>query len=107
MSGGPWYVVAKDTKKNVVYISRDYYADDKPRDTFIVDQLNWITGVPKKRNLRMKIRHGATFHDCVIAVDEQDKVHVKLAQRDQGIAPGQFAVFYDGGVCLGGGIIFG
>ena len=26
-------------------------------------------------------------------------------ERDQGIAPGQFAVLYDGQVCLGGGVI--
>lgn len=107
LSGGPWYVVAKDPNKNIVYISRNYYADDKPRNAFVVDRVNWIAGAPDKRNLRMKIRHGASFHDCAVVVDEQGLVHVNLAQRDQGIALGQFAVFYDGQVCLGGGVIAG
>ena len=29
MSGGPWYVCAKDTAANVVYVTRDYYSVDK------------------------------------------------------------------------------
>ena len=105
LSGGPWYVVDKNTDKNIVYISRDYYADDKVRDIFVVDKVNWIAGVPNKQNLRIKIRHGAPFHECAIDMDQQGRVHVKLACSDQGIAPGQFAVFYDGKNCLGGGVI--
>ena len=31
--------------------------------------------------------------------------HVRLRGRDKGLAPGQFAAFYDGEVCLGSGVI--
>ena len=30
---------------------------------------------------------------------------VQLGARDKGLAPGQFAAFYDGEVCLGSGVI--
>lgn len=34
LSGGPWYCVRKDTRMNAIYISRNYFDSDKPRDTF-------------------------------------------------------------------------
>lgn len=105
LSGGPWYVVRKDTINNIVYISRSYYTEEKKRNQFLVTDINWLTGsMPQKNNLCIKMRHGKLFHDCVISLNK-DGLLVRLAERDQGIASGQFAVFYDKYVCLGGGVI--
>lgn len=105
LSGGPWYVVAKDTEKNIVFISKNYYAEDKERDTFIIKSCNWITKAPDKDQLQIKIRHGAYLHDCTLESIDTDSYKVTLTRRDQAIAPGQFAVLYDGEECLGGGVI--
>jgi len=106
LSRGPWYVVAKDPKKNIVYISRDYYSEDKSRDTLEVKKINWISGdVPEKNNLQVKIRHGKHRYITKIDFVGKNAAMVKLNHSDQGIAPGQFAVFYDGDICLGGGVI--
>jgi tRNA-specific 2-thiouridylase len=43
--------------------------------------------------------------DCIIDWINDDILKVKLDNSDSGIAPGQFAVFYDEDVCLGGGVI--
>ena len=37
--GGPWYVVEKDTKNNVVFVSRNYYSIDKRWKVFRVGSL--------------------------------------------------------------------
>lgn len=107
LSGGPWYVVAKDVEKNIVYISKQYYAEDKLRDTFTINNCNWINQSPTGAGLRVKIRHGAHMHDCTLESLNSDNLQYKvtLGMRDQAIAPGQFAVFYDGEQCLGGGVI--
>lgn len=105
LAGGPWYVVTKDTDKNCVYVSRNYYANDKRRDTFEVASCNWIAGKPNKEALKVKMRHGKQLHDCIVTLLPNDRAHVHLMADDQGIAPGQFAVFYDDQVCCGAGII--
>jgi tRNA-specific 2-thiouridylase len=106
LGGGPWYVVAKDAQANRIYISKDYHADDKQRDTFIVHNMHWISGkATQKMKLEVKLRHGAHKHACVINPTDDGRYLVQLASRDQGIAAGQFAVFYDGNECLGAGII--
>ncbi len=105
LAGGPWYVVSKDIEKNIVYISRNYYAVDKKRNSFSVVNLNWFTKPPEKEKLQVKIRHGAYRHASTVKIDVSGNVAVVLTMRDQGIAAGQFAVFYDGKVCLGGGTI--
>ncbi len=107
LSGGPWYVVDKSPEDNTVFISRAYYDERKVRDRFIISQGNWfvkpesLTDIP----LRVKIRHGAADYGCTLHALDQDLYMCILDGRDQGIAPGQFAVFYVDSWCIGGGVI--
>ncbi len=107
LSGGPWYVVAKDTGKNIVYISNKYHEPDKVRNQFDVASFNWTTGIaPTKYDLKVKVRHGEYFYNASIIFSENKvKAHVALDGCDQGIASGQFAVFYHENECLGSGVI--
>lgn len=107
LSGGPWYVVKKDIPNNRIYISRRKDMEDKYRDEFIAGNFNWILQErPQKENLLVKIRHGATIYDSKVTFIDDDTARVKLDRVDtHGIAPGQFAVLYDGNICLGGGVI--
>ena len=59
----------------------------------------------------MKIRHGPrlvagtlTLTDFSSSFFGQEGT-VKLDQKDGGLAPGQYVVFYDGDECFGGGVI--
>lgn len=104
LGGGPWYVVKKDIEKNIIYISRENLTD-RARKEFIVDKFNWI-GREKlpSENLRVKIRHGERFYNCILELKDDIGV-VKLEKEDLGIAAGQFAVFYNDDICLGGSVI--
>ena len=106
LSGGPWYVAAKNTEDNTVFVSNEWRSEEMARDSFVVSGLNWISGsAPEKNNLSVKLRHGPKEYPCEISFTGDDRLSVKLDGFDRGIAPGQFAVFYDGDVCLGGGMI--
>jgi tRNA (5-methylaminomethyl-2-thiouridylate)-methyltransferase len=106
LAGGPWYVVDKNIDENLVFISRTYYTSDKIRRSFYLQDVNWfLGGIPEKKELSVKIRHGVSAYKCGIELYKNGMLAVNLSDNDQGIAPGQFAVFYDDDDCLGGGII--
>lgn len=105
LPGGPWYVVNKDVKQNIIYIADNDELIKKARDKFLVSDLHWITQAPIKKNLQVKIRHGEKSYKCKIKFLNKNKLEVKLNQPDKGIAAGQYAVFYDAEYCLGGGVI--
>jgi tRNA-5-taurinomethyluridine 2-sulfurtransferase len=106
LAGGPWYVVKKDVNRNEVFISHGAHHELLARDVFMVSAANWIAGKqPEKTDLQIKIRHGAKLYPATIACMEDGTVKVILKEKDPGLASGQFAVLYDGNVCLGGGVI--
>ncbi|MDO8566441.1 MAG: tRNA 2-thiouridine(34) synthase MnmA [Candidatus Moranbacteria bacterium] len=107
LSGGPWYVVKKDAETNEIFISHGEHHEELARGSFIVGGLNWISGAPsKKTEFQIKVRHGAKMYPAVIKSLGENQIKVSLKKEtDQGIAAGQFAVFYDGEICLGGGTI--
>ena len=110
---GPWHVVRKDYDRNTLYATRSYSADDKVRNEFSAEAINWIAGAApagacggEALPLQVKVRHGAHTHEALVTfADDGSSAHVHLNNRDKGLAPGQFAAFYDGEVCLGSGVI--
>ena len=113
LGGGPWFVVNKDVKNNIVYISKENKSVME-RSEFNVGKFNWISGTaPTKKELKVKIRHGANRYDCMVEWLNDSEAKIKIDKPDKGIAAGQFAVFYDKisssledeDVCLGGGVI--
>jgi tRNA-5-taurinomethyluridine 2-sulfurtransferase len=110
LSGGPWFVVSKDPELNIVYVSKNYHAEEKIRNQFYVSSFNWLSGNPpafQEIDLSIKIRHGESFYSGRLTFLDDSKNHglVIIDGNDQGIAPGQFAVFYDRDICLGSAVI--
>ncbi|KAK4286559.1 hypothetical protein QN277_003099 [Acacia crassicarpa] len=112
LPGGPWYVVEKDVKNNVIFVSRNYFSLDKRRRLFRVGSLNWLSGLPPSRTIQLqcKVRHGPGFYNCSLQWEGdgdggKDTAVVHLSEDDQGLAAGQFAAFYEGSTCIGSGVI--
>ena len=102
------YVTKKDVHTNTVYVSQDYYSADKERIAFTCEGINWVTGPPDLDvPVQCKVRHGPVLYSCNVSFigSDQTAVAVKLDCSDQGLAAGQYAVFYQGNMCLGSGVI--
>ncbi len=125
LSGGPWFVVKKDTNTNTIYISKTYYEPageaalkEKSRDTFAITDFNCIPERSEgtfpfpiahsfQDGLGVKIRHGEKIYRATLEPLKDRPAHaqVHIDGSDQGLAAGQFAVFYEGEICLGSGVI--
>lgn len=112
---GPWYVVAKDVDSNTLFVTTRYQDIVGPRSRFQVDRVSWVSGSTPPAlahpggslDLVIQVRHGAKTHAGVVTrtADPGQVLQVDLAERDSGLAPGQYAAFYHGRRCLGSGVI--
>jgi tRNA-5-taurinomethyluridine 2-sulfurtransferase len=112
-SRGPWYVVAKDPRHDIVFCSNQY--DDEvfasSRSEFTVESIQWIAGNPPvlkvDDRLTMKTRHGPKLVTGSLTMIDSAGLagDVKLDHKDSGLAPGQYVAFYVDDECLGGGVI--
>ncbi|TAK04695.1 tRNA 2-thiouridine(34) synthase MnmA [Patescibacteria group bacterium] len=103
--GEPWYVVATDPASRRVVVSRN--EQDLFSDQMQVGGARWIAATPAlPARLGVRIRHRQEIVAAeVTAVG--DMLRVRFSTPVRAITSGQAAVFYDGDVCLGGGVIGG
>ena len=105
LAGGPWYVVAKDLEEDVVWVCHQRDLTRFSRARFLVPEPSWVVRPPTGGRLDVRLRHGPATSACRLTVSPEGGLDVRLERPDPGVAPGQFAIFYDGDECLGGGAI--
>lgn len=97
------FVVGKDLKENILYISygnTDYLISD----SCIVDTVNFNSD-KRPVDCTAKFRYRQPDNAVSLEYLEDGNILVKYPQGVKAVTPGQACVFYDGEECLGGGII--
>ncbi|GHU87784.1 tRNA-specific 2-thiouridylase MnmA 1 [Bacteroidia bacterium] len=111
LSGGPWFVIKKDIRRNIIYVSNGYDPETQYGKTVNLQGFDFITEDPwgdfrDEKEITFKIRHTPEFTSGklrkigdIYRIESEDKI--------QGIAAGQFGVIYDKEckLCLGSGMI--
>lgn len=100
LGGGlPYYVVRKDIPNNILYVSRNLNAPDLWTTELELEDVI-LRGRRNDSAIKVRLRHRAPLIPAVL-----DGNALKFKQPIKRPASGQSAVFYDGDVCFGGGII--
>ncbi|MCA9328574.1 tRNA 2-thiouridine(34) synthase MnmA, partial [Candidatus Saccharibacteria bacterium] len=104
--GLPYYVTGKNMDKNEVYVTNDLSDDNLWSDTIKLTETHWINSPPKVgETYQVRTRHRAPTVNCKLLAITKRGGELRLDEKIRALTPGQSAVIYDGGVCLGGGII--
>ena len=127
LSGGPWFVVKKNIRRNIILVSQGYDPADQYGEHVMMEQCDFISLDPWSRAASLeagtavvvppaerqpiavsfKIRHTPEFTRGVLSYDPATGYRIDSAEPIQGIAPGQYAVVYseDHRLCFGSGMI--
>ncbi|UTP72442.1 tRNA 2-thiouridine(34) synthase MnmA [Alteromonas sp. LMIT006] len=103
----PWYVVDKDVPNNTLIVGQGANHPRLFSKGLIANQLHWVDRNALTEPTRMTVKTRYRQHDinCVVEPTDSDCVNVIFDEPQKAVTPGQSAVFYQGDVCLGGGII--
>jgi len=103
----PWYVAAKDLERNVLVVTQ---GRDDPLLWSVemqTESIRWLSGEAPggQLNCTVKTRYRQPDVACEVTITADGSAQVSFLEPVWAVTPGQYAVFYQGDVCLGGGVI--
>ena len=100
----PLYVLDKNPENNELIVGTD---SDLNQSSIIAKNVNWISGETpiSAQHVQVKIRYKAEAQDATIEPIDSNRVRIQFFTPVRDATPGQFAVFYDDDIVLGGGEI--
>lgn len=114
LAGGsdePWYVAGKDELRNVLTVVQGREHPLLWSNGLVAAELHWISGKPEalgngaELRCTVKTRYRQRDVSCQVREYDQGRLHVRFNPDQWAVTPGQYAVFYAGDECLGGGPI--
>lgn len=106
-SEDPWYVAQKDLDRNVLIVVQGAQHPLLFCDGLNTSKVDWVNGEPNELpcKLKAKTRYRQSDQECTLSKDAAGNYRVIFDEPQRAVTPGQSVVFYQGDVCLGGGVI--
>ncbi len=106
-AGDAWYVCAKDMRNNVLYAAQGHDHPALFSQTIQVTDILLINPSDAQQitSCTAKTRYRQSDQPCKIEFRTNQTAQVIFDQPQRAVTPGQSIVFYEGNVCLGGGLI--
>lgn len=101
-----WFVVKKDVKKNILYVASGNEDEHLLSDRAIIKNCQFNNDVPTiDMHIGCKFRYRQKDYGVTLHMLDDETAELIYDEPYKAVTTGQAAVFYDGDICLGGGII--
>ena len=103
----PWFAAKKDLERNVLIAVQGHQHPLLMSKSLRAKQMDWVASEApaEKFSCTAKTRYRQADVSCTVSRLNDDDWLVEFDEQQRAVTPGQSVVFYDGEVCLGGGII--
>jgi len=102
----PWYVAHKDSARNTLIVVQRHEQHRLEADAVATAAINWLCAPPTGSfDAEVKLRYRQPRQPARVTIREDGSAWIEFATPQRAATPGQFAVFYQHGRCLGGGAI--
>ena len=103
---GAWYIARKDPAENTLIVVQGHEHPLLLSRRLNASAVHWLGAAPDvPLRCTAKVRYRQPDQGCVIESAGADRVTAVFDEPQRAVAPGQYAVFYDGDACLGSAVI--
>jgi tRNA-specific 2-thiouridylase len=102
-----WYVADKNLRSNQLIVVQGHDHPVLLQDALHAVELSWLAGAPPatRFDCTAKTRYRQQDQACTVIIGSNNTAQVEFPSPQRAITPGQYVVFYEGDICLGGGVI--
>jgi tRNA-specific 2-thiouridylase len=107
----PLFVIGTDVKKNILYVGEGQSHQGLYRKGLLIrrDEIHWIRpdlvmSVGESREYMVRIRYRQPLQKAKLYM-RKNGMYVIFSKLQRGVAPGQFAAWYEGDEVIGSGVI--
>lgn len=105
LSGGPYFVLDMDPLSNVLIVTKN--ENNLFCKELVLSNFHFISDTLPKKKIRVeaKIRSHHPLASAILFPSNKNRLKLVFDKSQKAVAPGQYVVFYNKNICLGGGRI--
>jgi len=105
-SQAPWFVAAKNAQRNALVVVQGHDHPLLSSSELVTGVMHWLTDAPATGfRAQVKVRYRQADQAARVELQSDGTAHIIFDEPQRAVTPGQYAVLYDAGRCVGGAVI--
>jgi tRNA-specific 2-thiouridylase len=102
----PWFIAAKNAPRNALIVVQGHDHPLLSSSKLATGVMHWLTDAPATAfRAQVKVRYRQADQAARVELQSDGTAHIIFDEPQRAVTPGQYAVLYDAGRCIGGAVI--